>query len=373
MSNFKFSTKDYQKLSILSEIASYHIEDIFDDLGVEYKKSGKMYVGSCPVHGGDKVNAWNFYPDGFSVRGIWKCRTQQCEKIFQRTIPGLVRGVLSKQRGWEPGNKTLVHMSVVISYLCKFLKQNWNDIKVDTSEQEKREFISEITNLGLEYKPKKEGWALSLLKPKLDIPSEYLLGRKFSRDVLIEFSAGTSNSDDKYNPMYKRVVIPIFDRDGQMVIGATGRSILNQCEKCKVWHEGECPSKENRGLPQYAKWRHTKGFNSEAHLFNFHNAKKTTSNLTIVEGPLDCIKLYQAGIKSCVALFGVNLSDQQIILLESLNVNKINLMLDRDGAGMSAIEDIQKRLYKLFKINIPEFSGKDPGELEEEEIKELNL
>ncbi len=374
-SNFKFSTKDYQKLSVLAEIASYSIDDILVDLGVDYKKSGKMYIGTCPVHGGDKANAWNYYPDGYAVRGIWKCRTQQCEKIFQRTIPGLIRGILSRKNGWTTG-KPLIHMSVVIQYLCKFLKQNWNDLKVNTSEQDKKQFISEITNLGLEYKPKKDGWALSLIKPKLDIPSEYFLNRGFNRDILIEFSAGQSNSDDKYNPMYKRAVIPVFDRDGEMVIGVTGRSILDQCSKCKMWHDDVCPAKESLGYPQYAKWRHSKGFASEVHLFNFHIAKKEVEkkrSLNIVEGPLDCMNLCQHGERNTVALFGINLSDQQTILLESLNINKINLLLDKDKAGLNGIEEIQKKLYKLFKINIPDFEGKDPGELSMEEIKELNL
>lgn len=374
MLTYKFSNQDNAKLNLLAELASYNIDELLSDLSIDCRKSGKMYVGSCPIHSGDKQNAWTFYPDGHTVRGIWKCRTRQCETVFQRTIPGLVRGILSKENGWELGSNKFVSMQKVIDYLCNFVGQEWKSLKPDLVLQEKKKFINDITSLGLVVQIKKDGWNLKDIRAKLKIPSEYLIKRGFNSIVLDQYSAGESNSIDPNNPMFKRTVIPIMDKDGRVVVGATGRSILDQCEKCKVWHEGICPDLQYRSSARYAKWRHTENFDAENHLFNIWNAKefvKKTESVVIVEGPLDCFKLVEAGIKNCVALFGVNLSDSQSIYLESSGAHTISLLLDKDKAGEQGIFNIKQALGRSFKIKIPELNKKDPGEMSSQEIHEV--
>lgn len=372
MATYKFSTEDYTKLSLLSNLASYHIEDLFTELNIDCKRSGRMYIGRCPVHDGDKANAWNFYPDGHSIRGIWRCRTKQCENVFQKTIPGLVRGILSKNKlGWSAEKPTsMIGMQSVIDFLCAFVGQEWKNLKVDLVLEEKHKFINDVNNLGLFNKEEEEGWSIDLFINKLNIPSPYFLSRDFSKSILEKYFIGDCTVKDRYNPMYNRAVVPILVSP-KTIIGATGRTLYPHCNKCSLYHDGNCPSYS----AIYSKWRNT-SFSAESHLFNFYNAKESiakTNTVILVEGPVDCLRLVQADIKNVVALFGVNLSDRQSILLESSGAHKIVLLLDKDKAGEKGIAEIKKTLGKSFKIYTPELPNKDPGDLTSKEIEELKL
>lgn len=375
MGNFKLSTEDYNKLSLLSELASYQIEDLFDNLGIDCKKNGKRYIGCCPIHNGDKYNAWNFYPDGYAIRGIWVCRTKHCQKIFKNTIPGLVRGILSRDKlNWSIDKpEKMIGFGSVIEYLCKFVGQEWKSLKVDLVKQDKFKFINNITNLGLLSREKENGWDIDKFVPKLEIPSPYFLKRGLSEKILKQYHIGDCLSQDVKNPMYNRAVIPVMNSPKTM-IGATGRSKFDQCKKCETWHGGTCPLLKFSA--EFAKWRHNNSFPAEEYLFNYFEAKpfiEKSKTLIIVEGPVDCLRLIQCGIKNVVALFGVNLSDQQSILIESSGAHNIVLMLDKDKAGELGIQEIKKMLYKSFRVFIPDLPKKDPGELTDKEIEELKL
>lgn len=373
MANYKLTQEDYTKLSLLSNLASYHIEDLFSELEIDCKRSGRMYVGRCPVHDGDKANAWNFYPDGHSIRGIWRCRTKQCENIFQKTIPGLVRGVLSKNKlGWSAEKTTsIIGMQSVIDYLCAFVGQEWKSLKVDLVLEEKHKFINDVNNLGLFNKEEEEGWNIDLFTNKLEIPSPYFLKRGFSSKILQDYFIGNCSIKDRYNPMFNRAVVPIMISSKKM-IGATGRTLYPNCDKCSLFHDGNtCPSYS----AMYSKWRNT-SFSAESYLFNFFKAKDSISKqntIIITEGPMDCLKLVESGITNTVALFGINLSDAQSILLESSGAHKIVLLLDKDKAGEKGIAEIKKTLGKSFKIYTPELPNKDPGDLTHKEIEQLRL
>lgn len=155
---------DIEKLNLLSELASYQIDNILDDLNIDYKVCGKMYIGRCPIHDGNRPNAWNYYPDGYSVRGLWYCRSNNCHQIFQKTIPGLIRGIFSKEKGWKIGNPPKVGLYPVIDYLCEFLNQKWSDLKIDKILIDKKKFIKDIDYLGLYKNLNKDGWKLDDVK-----------------------------------------------------------------------------------------------------------------------------------------------------------------------------------------------------------------
>lgn len=170
------------------------------------------------------------------------------------------------------------------------------------------------------------------------------------------------------------MVIPILNKEGSLVIGASGRSILDQCKKCEMYHINSCPN--DKFQPQYSKWRHSKGFNAENSLFNYWFAKesiKENKSAILVEGPLDCMKLTQAGINNSLGLFGINLTDQQTITLEASGAHIIHLMLDKDKAGEQGILNIKNRLNKIFKLNIINFGTISPANMSIEEIKRIKL
>jgi 5S rRNA maturation endonuclease (ribonuclease M5) len=366
---------DHARINTLGEIASYRVEELMDALGVKLRLSGKMYVGCCPVHGGSRPNAFNLYPDGHSLRGNWVCRTKGCDRVFKRTIIGFVRGVLSHtEAGWtdECGkDSNLYPWNKTIDWLCQFVGQKLADIKVDAAMVERKKFIAQAAAIGTTPELLAKGWRREDVRSRLVLPSPYYLSRGFLAETLDHFDVGESKAG---GPMTHRVVVPVLDRDGRKVVGATGRSLWPMCRDCELWHDpkAECPQGECRGLPSVAKWRHTEGFHREHHLYNYGLAKddiRRTKTVVVTEGPGDVWRLYEAGVRNAVALFGVVLNDPQQVLLEVSGAMNVILLLDADRAGALGIADIKRALGRTFRVSAPAFSQKDIGEMSVELVR----
>lgn len=371
----KSNLVDQHRLNILAELCSYRIEELLESLDVQYKKIGKALHGCCPVHGGNRTDAWNFYPDGHSVRGIWFCRSRQCEKHFVKNIIGLVRGILSQKRGWTPDKPELKKVSIeeAKQYLLKFLGKKWEDIKIDIKEVEKAKFISNCNLLGKPTQTEDGGWSIKEITNNLLFPAQYYINRNYQKDTLEKFLVGQPKNPKNNSKMIDRVVVPVLNKDGTRVIGITGRSIFEKCNKCGRWHNPneECPNESDRYLPSYAKWRNIDKFETRHHIYNLWN-NKDKDTVVIVEGPGDVWRLHEAGINNAIALFGCSLTDQQQILLESTKVMNIYLLLDKDKAGEIGINNIKSSLDRMFNIKVLShlLQNKDVGEMSVQEIKE---
>jgi len=77
------------KLNAIKEIANFKIEEIFDALGINYRERYNYIVSSCPIHGGDRADAFSWHLD----RSIWKCFSRECEAEYGADIIGLIRGI----------------------------------------------------------------------------------------------------------------------------------------------------------------------------------------------------------------------------------------------------------------------------------------
>ncbi len=113
--------------------------------------------------------------------------------------------------------------------------------------------------------------------------------------------------------MTGRLAIPIHDEQGRLV-AYCGRSVASEVPRYK--------------LPA--------GFRKSAVLFNYHRAAAVCGRrVVVVEGFFDCMRGYQAGFASVVALMGAALSPFQADLLAG-RFTDIVLMLDGDPAGQQA-------------------------------------
>jgi 5S rRNA maturation endonuclease (ribonuclease M5) len=363
------SPMEQAKYSALAFMASLRMDELLSQLGVKVRRTGRLLAGRCPVHGGNNPGAFNIYPDGHSVRGNWRCNTHHCEKVFRPSLLGFVRGVISHEElGWSgrQADKT-VPFQKAVDYLCEFLGTKLKDIKVDLSEVEKRRFVSSVESLNAGAKAAQKGWPRVTVRGRLEIPSRYYMSRGYAADVLDKYDVGLNKSDDPANPMCGRIIVPIFDPDYQTVVGVTGRSIHPRCETCGAHHAtGTCPP--NPDDARFAKWRNNQGFLKHRHLYNYWFAKKSireTRAVVVVEGPGDVWRLVEAGIHNVVALFGVSLDDSQQVLLEASGAMDVILLLDKDGAGKKAVEEIKKLLGRSFRVHAPtwESDGKDIGEM----------
>ena len=133
--------------------------------------------------------------------------------------------------------------------------------------------------------------------------------------------------------MQHRLVIPIEDEAGRLV-GYGGRSL-----------DGSEP-----------RYRFPPRFSKSQLLFNLHRAAATRqSHVVVVEGFFDCLKVYQAGFRSVVALMGSSLYQRQRELLVQ-HFRHVSLMLDGDAAGRRASSTIAPGLSTHCKTDIVELT-----------------
>lgn len=103
-------------------------------------------------------------------------------------------------------------------------------------------------------------------------------------------------------------------------------------------------------------------------LFGIENQNDTLA--IVVESPLDCLRVYSAGITGAVAICGSSPSEEQVKLLRYSQ--KIVAAFDNDKAGHKASKELlewsRKYGLNLFFFNYNGSSKKDPGDMTDEEI-----
>lgn len=373
MIKMKNKTVSYsqQQLKLICDDLCDRIEDLFDSFNIEYRPNNKMYTMSCPIHGGDNTSALNIYHTGDHYRGNWTCRTHGCEHTFKGSIIGFIRGLLSVERyNWKTGDKSnICPFNEAVDFALAFLNKDIKQFKISKTLQEKNKFtqvVEKIIQTNNEDLPKIER---KYVTSSLIIPAEYYINRGFSKEILIKYDIGLCNKQDK--EMSNRVVAPIYSDDHKYVVGCTGRSIFNKCDKCGSFHKAqECPS--NNDLWKFPKWKHNAGFKSQNHLYNFWYAKEhilKSGIAIIVESPGNVWRLEENGIHNSVAIFGCSMSDRQKMILDSSGAMSLVILTDNDEAGHKAAEQIKTKCEKTYRIYIPKISKPDVAEMSCEEIQ----
>jgi len=358
---------DNDRLQIVNDLAAYNMDELLDRLNVNLNRTNRMFVGTCPIHNGDNPTAFNLYFDGHTVKGYWKCRTHLCHKDFGSTMIGFVRGMLSSQNlGWTNTGDEKYSFQKSVDFICQLVGQPYLNIKVNSSDVEKRQFISQtyIQNGHVNGRPK---ILRNRIRSLLDIPADYFIKRGFSREILDKYDVGMCVNKKK--EMYGRAVVPIYDENYEYMIGCTGRIPVDKCSKCCYYHH---PSQSCPANRESRKWYNNFGFARKCCLYNYWFARKhveESGEIIIVEGPGDVWRLVESNIHNCVAIFGCELSDEQQIILEKSGAMSVTLLLDNDSAGEEATIDIKKKLSRYYKLNIPQITSKDLGDMEKKEIE----
>ena len=127
---------------------------------------------------------------------------------------------------------------------------------------------------------------------------EHLGALGISVDEMIEAGLLIAGEDIPvpYDRFRDRVIIPIHDQRGRVV--AFGGRVLN-------------PDVQ----PKYLNSPETTLFHKGSIVFNFHRARQPAhddGSVVVVEGYLDAISIYQAGLKSVVASMGTSFTEEQI-------------------------------------------------------------
>lgn len=336
---------NYYDLEQLSFGVIERIDDVLIELGItEFELYPDRVSFACPIHGGDNSEGASILTEGV---GNWQCFTHGCHNKCGKSVLGFIAGVLSD----EP------NFGHAVKWVAKFL-----DAK-PTGAGNRDSFLSYYSKNKSKITECK--YDKSILKG-LEIPSPYFLRRGFSREVLTKYDVGLCMT--KGRQMYKRSVVPIYDNSYESIIGCTGRSIYEQCPKCKCFHYDGMKCPDNKGL--YRKWRNNKGFQGESVLYNYWFAKEHIENsmtAIVVEGQGDVWALEEVGIHNSVGVMGDSLNPGQLDLLNKTGVINLIFALDNDDAGIRSRENIYNQCCDLYNIRFLELPSKDFGDMKLED------
>ena len=183
-----------------------------------------------------------------------------------------------------------------------------------------------------------------------DALTKKILSSGYSERQLI--SAGLAvekkNGGGVYDRLRGRVIIPISDISGKAV--AFGGRILVESEN----------------QPKYLNTPETEIFVKGKLLFGLDKASRaiiSANTAIVVEGYMDAISLYSAGVKNVVASLGTAFTEDHAKIL-SRYARKIIFCYDSDEAGqratMRAIPMMKNTGVEVFVLIVPD--GKDPDE-----------
>lgn len=323
---------------------------------VVLKKAGRNFKGLCPFHG-EKTPSFMVNPE----LGIYKC--------FGCGEGGDAYSFLQKIEGMD--------FSEALSNLAKRVGVELVSYKPSQGEQVKEKLLS-INALTAEVyhymltKHKAGKAALEYIKERgigADTVEKFKIGfAPNSWDFLLKFlvekkkyglelvrKTGLVVEGKSYDRFRNRIVFPLDNPRGQ-VVGFAGRVL---------------PEQESRRAGEQAKYVNTpetEVYHKGELLYGFDITRaeiKSAGTCVVVEGEIDMMASWQAGIKNVVAIKGSALTEKQVELLSRV-CDTLVLGLDADLAGDKAarrgIEIAQKR--GLF-VKIVSFDGKykDPGEM----------
>lgn len=145
-----------------------------------------------------------------------------------------------------------------------------------------------------------------------------------------------------YDPHSNGIVIPHFDKEGQL-IGIRERTLIKELEK---------NGKYKPAILNGVMYNHPLGFN----LYNLNNSKDNIKNLQkvfIFESEKSCLKYASYfGIENdlSVAICGNSISNYQISLLKDLNVQEIIIALDKQYKVIGD-EEWKRWTNKFYQIH----------------------
>ncbi len=300
--------------------------DIVSIIGerIDIKKAGRNYKAPCPFHG-EKTASFMVSPE----LQIFKC--------FGCSEGGDVFTFLEKFEGME--------FPEALKYLAG--RAGIKLVNTNTTGGGEKEKIIEINTQTLRFYN-----YLLLNHPMASRALEYLVNtRGLKRQTIEEFQLGYSPEDQTiinkfligkkkftpkeleiagigipkgtniYDRFRGRVIFPLFDHRGNP-IGFSGRLL--------PWH--------NQDMAKYINSPETPVYHKSNVLFGLNLTRsliKKKKVAIIVEGELDAISSYQAGIKNIVAIKGSALTEEQVRLLSRF-AQKFILALDADMAGDAA-------------------------------------
>ena len=196
-----------------------------------------------------------------------------------------------------------------------------------------------------------EGW---------DSLYKHLKALGYEEKAMIELGLVSENKGKYYDKFRNRVIFPIINTSGK-VIGFGGRAI------------------DKDDTPKYLNSPESKVFRKKNNLYGLNLSRNAVSKegyIILVEGYMDVIGLYQAGVENVGASLGTALTEAQAKMIKRY-ANKVVLSYDADNAGIQAalrgMDILKAEGCNVSVMHVTD--GKDPDEYIKKEGRQsfLNL
>ena len=333
---------------LISEIKnSVNIVDVIGEV-VQLTKAGRNFLGLCPFHG-EKTPSFNVVEDKQFYHCFGCGRSGDVFKFIED-----YRGVSFMEAVQIVGDQVGIRVQTLPPSQSRPQqadgKQPFYEI-----HQEAAKFYHAIlmtTKMGEEarqylYDRGLDDEVLRHFQIGL-APAEgnYLLqsvSGKFSENILAESGLfHISDMGTMYDAFQDRIMFPLSDDTGR-VIAFSGR----------LWRE---PADGAKPQGKYKNSRSTVLFNKSYELYHLDKAKqvaKKKHELYLMEGFMDVIAAYRAGIENAVASMGTALTQEHVAHLSKFT-KKVILAYDGDKAGRlataKALEVLEKQEVEVVQI-----------------------
>jgi len=324
---------------------------------VPLKKRGRHYVACCPFHQ-EKTPSFVVSPElqiykcfGCGKAGDVFTFVQEYNRIdFKDALEDLAKmaGIKlvrsTKISGEESIKKRLFEINRETAKFYNYILLK-HELGKEALEYIKKRNISEETI---------NKFLIGFAPPDSRLIINYLLKKGYKTEELYKtgsFGKSQYKQGQSYDRFSDRLIFPQIDfRD--RIVGFSGRIL---------------PSNKNQNLAKYINSPETEIYHKSQMFYGLNLAKESIkkNNLAIiVEGELDMISPYQAGIENVVAIKGTALTEEQLQLIRRYAETLI-LGLDSDFAGNKAmIRSIELADKMDFEIKILDLEEKykDPDE-----------
>lgn len=305
---------------------------------VNLKPQGQTLKGLCPFHK-EKTPSFNVNP----ARGFYHCFgcgkggdvfsfLQEIEGVdFPEALRMLAQetGVRLETRHKETenaGNPEKVSKTELIDihqiasqFYYSQIKAFPQTVEYFKSRGLRAEIVKEFQ---LGYAP--PGWSGLI---------DYMRSRNIAQSELVECGLAVQKDNGRvYDRFRDRVIFPLYDLSGR-VIAFAGRGL------------------EADAQPKYLNSPETALYQKNRVLYGLHKARqgiREQKSILVVEGYMDYLSLYQAGIRNAVATSGTAFTTEHAHLIRRFT-SRVVLVFDGDRAGISAA---QKALMVLAPFNL---------------------
>ena len=319
MSNPTNFLQELREKSNIIEVAARYID---------LDKKGYKYWARCPIHN-EKTPSFTLDEDRgtyhcfgcgasgdvFSfIQEVEHCNFKDAIKILAdkagMEVPTYKNDGNQQKKEEERRKKERLHM-----VMTETARHYWKNLRSPNG----REAMDYVTNRGFNSSTLNIfGMGCSIGYNSL---IDHLREKEFTDQEILECGVAGEKNGRLYDFEADRLVVPIFSNTGQ-VIAFGGRSLV-KVDFMKYKNTGETPIFKKRfelfGVNTLKKAKLTENFNC----------------VIVVEGYMDVIALYQAGVKNVCASMGTALTVEQAKQLRFFN-NNIYLCYDGDKAGQDA-------------------------------------